>query len=144
VIPGHWQKVAALPPDSHIVVALYSAERIECSYQSLTNVDLVVDDLSGSELRISRLDIVKVTSADPVRDSLWNGPLIGLGIGAGAGALLGAVSHREEGFEIFSRGDEALIGAVVGGVVGATVGLVTDVVKKKPDVLYVALSDASE
>jgi hypothetical protein len=143
VVPGRWAKVAILPLESQIVLTLRSGDRIECKYQSLSNTDLVVVDMSGSEVNIPRSEVAKITSGKPVADPLWNGPLIGLGIGAGAGALLGAALYDEDenNFAIFSRGETAAITAVVGAAIGVTIGLVTDVVDKSPEVLYVAVND---
>lgn len=142
VIPGRWEKVAILPQDTHIVLFLRSADQIEGTYQGLSDGYLLVYDLSGSEVRLPQSAIEKVAAAKPVADSLWNGPLIGLGIGAGSGALLGATLYREEGFPtIFSRGETAAITAVAGAAIGLTIGLVTDVLNKSPEVLYVAIND---
>jgi hypothetical protein len=143
VIPGRWEKVVGLPRDTHIVMFLRSADQIEGTYQGLRNGDLLVHDLSGSEVRIPQSAVEKVTSAKPVADSLWNGPFIGLGIGAGTGAVLGATLYREEGFPtIFSRGETAAMTSVVGAAIGLTIGLVTDVLNKSPEVLYVAINDS--
>ena len=144
VIPGRWDKVASLPQDTQILITLRSSDEIEGRYQNLNEGTLLFRDLSGVEVSIPQSAVEKIASAEPVPDPVWNGTLIGLGIGTGTGALLGTALYRKEGEPvIFSRGDTAAIFAVAGAAVGATLGLVADALNKSAEVFYLAVDSSS-
>jgi hypothetical protein len=73
---------------------------------------------------------------DRPRDSLWNGTLIGLGVGAAPWCIAAAASH-EPGMSV---GVECLEGTVVFGSIGALIGLAIDAGHGKKVTIYRAPS----
>jgi hypothetical protein len=75
------------------------------------------DSLAIGFARIDRLDLSRGRHGHA---------LIGLGIGVVGGALvggaLGASSGNSNGYQIFNKHDDAILGAVLGGLAGAVVG----------------------
>ena len=73
---------------------------------------------------------------DRARDPLWNGALIGLGVGAAPWCIAAAASH-EPGMSV---GVECLEGTVVFGSIGALIGLAIDAGHGKTLTVYRAPS----
>jgi hypothetical protein len=140
IIPGRWEKVAALPPGTGVTVWLQAGDRWEGSFRSLGNDDLVVSDPGGAERRVPKTAVLRIESAGTVRDRLGNGALIGAGIGCAAGVvsfLSFARSKTASGpfFYGETRG-VTVAAALVGGGLGALAGAAVDASIKGHEVLY--------
>jgi len=128
---SNWQHVQALPVGASINV------KARTSHASCTLKSVSADSLTcthGKDLIFQRADILTIKIPHRGRSAL-----IGAAIGAGAGAIVGAASGsssctQQAGqlfpcFNLFSRGDLAVIGAVAVGVIGAPIGGLTDFTK---------------
>ena len=87
VVPGRWEKLDSQPPGKQIIVTLKIGDRMECTFKSSGPDDLTVTDPSGTERKVPKSEVQTIVSAEKTGDSLLNGLLIGLGIGAASGAL---------------------------------------------------------
>jgi hypothetical protein len=114
---GDWQVVENLPQRSLISVEdMHHVIHDTCRFQSVSDGQLFCEYGSGfsgpSEIAFRRESVRAVRQEH-------NSTLIGLAIGAGAGAVFGAARDTTPGI---GRGGSALVGAGVYGGVGALVG----------------------
>jgi hypothetical protein len=142
IIPGRWEKVAALNPETEIVITLKSGERTESYFVSLGSDKLVVREITGIIRELPKTEVLGIVTEKKISDGKLNGILIGAGVGFGAGFLgLAAWNARETASgPIWDR--EALgyyTGAgLIMAAVGAVAGSVIDAAHKDQEVLYVA------
>ena len=111
---SNWQHVQALPIGASI--------NVEAKTRSTNCYLKHVDTLTcthGKDVVFQRVDILTVKIPRRGRSAL-----IGMAIGAGAGAVLGAATGRNGSF--VPRGLGAVILAVPGAPIGAAVGALTD------------------
>ena len=137
VIPGRWEKVDTLPPGAHVELILRTGdERIKGSFETSDAQSLTLTDETGTQRQVAKSDVSKVLDPD-LFDSKWDGLLIGGGIGAGAGALLGPTVWGGEN-QPFTNADAAAIYAIIGGLTGGFIGLLLDEKQERLVVLYTA------
>src|SRR5687767_933750 len=77
-IPGSWDKVTGLRPDSRVVVTLMDGERVEAVFRTLGPGDVSLTDSAGREFGVARSSIRQIVARGE-RDDLKNGALIGAG-----------------------------------------------------------------
>jgi hypothetical protein len=118
LIPGGWDQVAVLRPDSQVVVTLMDGEQIEGAFRTLGPDDLRLADSAGMEFGVARSNIRRIVARDE-RDSLLNGALIGAGIGLGAAAIILAAAGSADGYVLASaKWGAPLLLSAVGGMIG--------------------------
>ena len=137
VIPGRWEKVAALETAPLIKVDLKNGDRISGQFRGLSSSDLELLNAAGRAL-IPRADIQTITL--PAKDGLGDGALKGAAIGAG---VAGGLSLIGIAFEPPGKRDvlalQALLLAVpVYAGLGALIGAVADETKTDDIVVYKA------
>ena len=137
VIPGRWEKVAALETAPLIKVDLKNGDRISGQFRGLSSSDLELLNAAGRAL-IPRADIQTITL--PAKDGLGDGALKGAAIGAG---VAGGLSLIGIAFEPPGKRDvlalQALLLAVpVYAGIGALIGAVADETKTDDIVVYKA------
>lgn len=133
VVPGKWSKVEMLAAGTPIEVKLKSGDRIVCAFRNSDALALVVSDLQGSEQRLRKEDVARITGTEPCNDSVANGLWIGFGVGAGLG-LLGGLAMRDE----FESAAYIPLAALLYGAMGMGVGALVDYAIKGHEVLYEA------
>jgi hypothetical protein len=116
-----WQDVKALTAGTPVRISAGS-HTTSGQLQQVTDDSIVIESAKAQQ-SFRRQDVMRVS----VKKAPHRGrnALIGLGAGAGIGAVVGAVSHKDcNGFCIFytTRGQDAAIVAGVFGAVGAAVG----------------------
>jgi hypothetical protein len=82
VIPGRWEKVAALESGAQIFTTMKSGERIKGRFLALSTDTLMMAIHPRSELQILKKDILEITRE--YDDSNLDGTMWGLAAGAGA------------------------------------------------------------
>jgi hypothetical protein len=125
-----WQRVQALPVGSSLQVKA-SKSHARCKLKSVDVDTLTCTGKKGTAFQ--RTDILAITIPRRGRSTL-----IAMGIGAGAGAIVGAATsgcstaEKNSWFGCFltpTRPQGAAIGAVLFGVIGAPIGALTDFAK---------------
>jgi len=134
VVPGKWSKVDMLAAGTPIEVKLKSGDRMVCAFRNSDAQALVVSDLQGSEQRLRKEDVARITGTEPFRDSVANGLWIGLGVGAGLG-LLGGLAVASDDPEAIAYIPLAL---AIYGAAGMGIGALVDHAIKGHEVLYEA------
>ena len=122
VIPGRWEKVAALQVTFPITVETNAGDRIKGHFEDLSDTNLMlVTNLSRAV--IPKEDIETITTQP--EDGIANGTLIGGGIGVGVmmSALAVKSDHDLDGLGM-------LIMAGIGFGIGAALGAATDAATK--------------
>jgi hypothetical protein len=133
VIPGRWEKVAALDQGYPVVVTMEGWERIEGAFHGLGEESLLLMKKDGRKLDLPKAGVIKVESQDkPNNDSLLDGPMWGAILGGGLSALGMAVSRDD------LPSDEIVGVIALSAGLGAGIGFVGDVLIKTPDVFYEA------
>ena len=127
VIPGRWEKAAALSVEMPITVDLKNRDRIQGQFEGLSPSELSLRTHSA-RAAIPRSEIRRITTRDS--DSLANGILIG----AGAGIMIPFAANPDADFSAF--GVALLVG--IAASVGTWVGLGIDAITKEEIVLYQA------
>ena len=118
LIPGGWDQVAVLRPDSPVVVTLMDGKQIAGAFRVLGPDDLGLADPAGTELGVARSNIRRIVARDE-RDSSLNGALIGAGIGLGAAAIILAAAGSADGYVLASaKWGAPLLLSAVGGLIG--------------------------
>lgn len=140
VIPGRWEKVAAEKPGSKIIVTLMTGDRVECSFDRLSEDSLTVSTPDGEERKYSKANVARITTADKRTDSLNNGLLIGAAV-AGIPSALVAVSCLAAKTCTGSQVGMAL--PIYIGI-GAGIGLAVDAGVKDYETLYEALPNRTK
>ena len=134
MIPGRWEKVAALKLGPRITVELKSGDRLEGQFEELSPSGLLLRT-GSAQAAIPRADIARITTREA--DRLRNGVLLGAAIG---GAAIGGGVMAEHA--IGPASDLNIFGvamfALAGTALGAAIGLGIDSIAKKEVVLYQA------
>lgn len=142
VVPGRWEKVEALEKGSEIIIYQQGGIRLECTFQGITEEQLIAAAPGQPEIRLPKTAIQRITGFQPVEDSKRNGTLIGAGIGFGAGFAGVVMVEKSKTASGYSFSGEnvgfALGGGLVGCAVGAVLGNVIDGRQKAPEILYQA------
>jgi hypothetical protein len=127
---SNWQHVQALPVGQSINVTA-KASHASCKLKSVDSDSLTCTH--GKDIVFQRADIVSIKVPRRGRSTL-----IAMGIGAGAGAVVGAATSGCSATEKNSflgcfltptRPQGAAIGAVLFGAIGAPIGALTDFAK---------------
>jgi len=121
-----------LKPGDRIWVTDAKGREVEGRIQRVWADALTVDTEPPSTFPARDVSLIRQTTPD----SLWNGTLIGLGIGAAPWCIAAAASH-EPGMSV---GVECLEGTVVFGSIGALIGLAIDAGHGKKLTVYRAPS----
>ena len=150
VIPGRWEKVEAQKQGTVLTVIMKSGDRFDCTFEDLQMDTLVVETGAG-EQRIPKVDIQRLETSELVPDSVKDGTVKGVVIGAVALGVLGGVAGAFpcSGSSFCSTDtDERIQGALVVGSVGAAIGAGVGAAigygidkaadNKRPEVLYIA------
>ena len=122
VIPGRWEKVAALQVTFPITVETKDGDRIKGHFEDLSDTDLILAT-NFSRAMIPKEDIETITTQP--EDGLANGTLIGGGIGVGVVMSALAVKSDHD-FDALGM----LIMAGIGFGIGAGLGAATDAATK--------------
>ena len=136
VIPGRWEKLDSQPPGKEIIVTLNSGDRMEYTFKSSGPDDLTVTDPSGIERRVPKSEVQTIVSAEKTGDSLLNGLLIGLGIGAASGALVTRISCGPSGYDPECATLAGVVFVTAGSVSGAVTGALIDRSISKSKLIY--------
>ncbi|HEY3744347.1 MAG TPA: hypothetical protein VGL53_31100 [Bryobacteraceae bacterium] len=125
--PGDWMRVQGIAPgaDVRVDVAGGHGQEVHGNLQSVTADSLVVNANGSGPQTFARQDITRVSIRKA--DHRTRNALIGLGVGAAAGLVIGASSRCDNC--LFSNGTNTgriVVGAITG--VGALVGIVTGAV----------------
>ena len=88
IVPGRWEKVAALEEGYPIIVTMKSGERIKAAFNGLGEEGVLLIKENGEELDLPKAHVVKIESQETRKDSLKNGAMWG----AIAGGALGAIA----------------------------------------------------
>jgi hypothetical protein len=137
VVPGKWAKVDALAAGTPIEIKLKSGDKIVCAFRGSEAQALVVSDLQGSEQRLRKEDVARITGTEAYNDSVANGLGIGFGFGAALGLLGGLVCYQEG-----EPGAIIPLAAVLYGAMGMGIGALVDYSIKGHEVLYEAAPKA--
>ena len=133
VVPGRWDKVAALEEGFEIVVTMEGWERIEGVFRGLTEDSLLLTRDEEKDVELPRMGVLKIESRDkPNTDSMVDGALIGALLGAGFSGIGVAVSQDD------IPASEAFGVVALSTGLGAAIGLAGDAAIKSPDVFYKA------
>jgi len=140
VIPGRWDKVAALAQGTAVVVRLDSGDRLAVDFEELTIVELKVRDESGARLSFPKPAVAEVFVES--QDPNTNGTLIGTAVGFGTGFGATVAFEKSVTASGFRLEEENLSLAILGGLIGAGAGALTgwalDRSTKEKDILYAA------
>ena len=122
VIPGRWEKVAALQVTFPITVETKDGDRIKGQFEDLSDTDLMLVT-NFSRAVIPKEDIETITTQP--EDSLADGTLIGGGIGVGV--MMSALAVKSDhDFDALGM----LMMAGIGFGIGAGLGAGTDAATK--------------
>ncbi len=136
VIPGRWEKVAALQVMFPITVETKDGDRIKGQFEDLSDTDLMLVT-NFSRAVIPKEDIETITTQP--EDGLANGTLIGGGIGVGV--MMSALAVKSD-HDLDGLGMLVMVG--IGFAIGAAVGAATDATTKgEAIVVYKAFRDPS-
>ena len=117
--PAGWQKVQALAAGTSIKVKTRTGNTA-CTLKSVDAGALTCNH--GKDIVIQQADILTVKVPHRGRSAL-----VGLAIGGGGGAIVGAASIPScSGICIISRSTGAVVVGVAGALIGAIVGVTTD------------------
>ena len=121
VIPGSWDRIAALQLRSALVITLKSGDRLDGVFKALGPAELTLIDSAGSEFKVARSDVARIRER-AAKDEIANGALIGAGIGLGAALAILRVVGSGDGYVLPSaKWGAPLLLSSVGSIVGALV-----------------------
>lgn len=111
---GSWQNLSQLQPGQKIEVVETDLKTIRGDFVRFSDDSIALRD-DGREASVPRSAVHRVSIQEPPKRArnAW----IGLGAGAGVGALIGGTNPSFE-----TRGASAIIGALFGGGIGAATG----------------------
>lgn len=119
---GSWSDLNHLDAGQHIVVIETNMKRHDGKFVAATD-ELLSFKEAGTDVSVKRNDVARVSVSSGKKRG--EHVVIGLLIGAGAGAVIGAASGSSHGFlGGSSRGLTALAGVIIGVPSGAIVGAV--------------------
>lgn len=122
VIPGRWEKVAALQAAFPITVETKDGDRIKGHFEDLSDTDLMLLT-NYSRAVIPKEDIETITTR--TEDGLADGTLIGGGIGVGV--MMSALAVKSD-HDLNALGMLTMAG--IGAAIGAALGAATDAATK--------------
>ena len=142
IMPGRWEKVAALNPETEIMITLKSGERTESFFVSLGSDNVVIREVTGTVRVLPKTEVLSIITAKKVPDRKLNGVFIGAGVGFGAG-FFGLAAWNARATASGPIWDGECLGYYTGAglimaAIGAVVGAVIDAVHKDQEVLYMA------
>jgi hypothetical protein len=114
-----WTSLSRLSPGQKIRIVESDSKKHTGAFENISDTAITLRDANG-EASIPRQDVrsVKLMRSD----RRLRNTLLGLAIGAGAGAGITAAAWESHGF-LGGRGDGALVGAAIGGVAGLAIGV---------------------
>ena len=132
-----WAPVRETDQGTAVVVTTLQGSRFSGAIQAATDEQLVVADAAG-ERGIARTNVRTVSAS--IRDSVWNGVLLGAAAGFGGGAALGTAWFYGSGHygakpPGYAPGFVTGVG-VVGAVAGALAGWRVDRGRMRASVIY--------
>jgi hypothetical protein len=130
---GNWATVQSVPVDERLIVKLKGGKTIEGKMIEANDSNLTLSR-DGKVVNIDRVTIQQIQhSKGKANKGKW--ALIGTGIGAGTGALIGAtkVSPDHDDSEVWVP-----IGAIFGAGFGAVGGLIFGASRRNRTIIYVA------
>jgi hypothetical protein len=147
VVPGRWEKVEALAEGSELRVAPFGKEAVFCQFRGFEGESLVVTDEKGAYLRIPRVAIDRIETAETVRDSRRNGTLLGAGAGFAAG-FFGMAAFNAHATASGPIWDGEAVGyyvsaGILGMGAGAAAGYALDAAVENREVLYQSIPRAN-
>ncbi len=142
IIPGRWELVDRLEPDTPIIIKLKAGERMECSFKRSNPEEVIFIDDVGTERSIPKNEILRIESSEKTGDSLKNGAGYGAVIGA-AGAVVGLLAYAhsvtDSGPVVGSESAGYFFAAGLAGAgIGALTGIGIDASFKGRKVLFKA------
>jgi len=129
-----WAALAAIQPESNIAVSTTDGETFKGKFKRVSEAELSLDrDGKTVDLERNRISTVWLLNR-----SLKKPVLIGLAIGAGAGAVLGiaAGNCNKSDFICFDRKVTVPVGAAVLGIFGTVGGLVVGLLHHHKTTIY--------
>jgi hypothetical protein len=120
-----WENLSALTAGHKVQVLELNSKKVSGTFISFSGTNLSLQEQSGAQI-ILRQDVRSVTLME--NHHRLRNTVIGLAVGAGVGAVIGAATyHSCAASQTFcidpvGRGGQAGIGAVIGVVGGAIVG----------------------
>jgi hypothetical protein len=130
-----WTAILSLQRDASIRVDLKDGTTLKGKIDSQSGDTLKLRK-DNALLNFERNNVSKVYRS---RGSIGRSVVFGTVIGAGSGAVLGAVgasSGNDDDLVKFPTGKSAAVGAVAGAAIGAGVGLLIGAIRKKNVVVY--------
>ncbi|HXM35639.1 MAG TPA: hypothetical protein VN920_10660 [Pyrinomonadaceae bacterium] len=122
-VPKHdWSALKTVTSGSKLVTKLKKGKKIEGKLTGVSDTTLSLT-VKGKPLDVNRDDVLSIYQTS--RKSTTQASLIGLGVGAGAGALIGVAGSREDHFEKLDHAFTAgliVLGAGAGAVAGYFIG----------------------
>jgi len=135
VVPGRWEKVDSLIEGTGIIVKMDGGDRIEGEFFSSDAKSITIQTFEQVERDLPKAGVKKIQTIEKTgRNKIWDGALIGAGIGAGAMAITLAASG---GFDEQFEGAAAACLLVSAGI-GAGIGLGIDAAVGARKTLYLA------
>ncbi len=133
-----WQQVQALPVGADLRVSLERAQTVRGRLESATEDKLTLRLPDGKQRTVDASQVVRIHRIH--KDSIANGALIGLGVGAAAGAIAGAAQDPER--TDLTRSGSALIFGSLGAAIGAGIGAIADSAKIEYRLIYERPTDS--
>lgn len=142
VIPGRWELVDCLGPETPIIIKLKAGERMECRFRGSNEEEIIFRDDTGNERKVRKNEIEKIESARKTGDSLKNGAGYGVVLGA-ASAILALTAYAKSvtnSGPIIDRENAGffILAGMVGAGIGAAAGIALDASIKGHKVYYKA------
>ena len=137
VIPGRWEKVAALEMASSITVNLKNGDRMRGQLRGLSTSSLELLSPAGrAMIPKANIQTVTISSKDRLGDGAGIGTAIGVGLGLGT---VGIAALAGGGLDPATVPGLLLLAGGIGAGVGAGIGVAADAATKSEDiVLYEA------
>jgi YMGG-like Gly-zipper len=129
-----WSRLNSLESGNKLVVKLKNGRNVEGTFNSNSDSSLSLR-VKGSNEEVRREDVSTVHRVS--RKSAGKATLIGAGVGAGTGALIGAVGSRESDFDKLDQAVTAGL-TIIGAGVGAVTGFLIGRSGKKRELIYQA------
>ena len=130
-----WSRLSAFPSGSKLSVKLKDGKKVEGTLQRVSDSGLSLR-VKNADREVLRDDVQTVHEIS--KNSVKKATLIGLGVGAGAGAVLGiAGDASNDGFETLDNAAAAAV-TILGAGVGALSGFLIGKSGKKRVLIYEA------
>ncbi len=139
VIPGRWEKVAALDLGTPIAVEFKNGDQVEGDFNGLSASEVELKTHSALAV-IPKADIQTITTLkeDGLADGTLKGAAISVAVNFGAGLVKRAISGKS-GDNVDNGGLGLVIGVAVSAGIGAAIGRAVDAATKtEAIVVYLA------